>query len=56
MTVKSWSLAIKSIIKTGSITLPVFAYTIYNLKNNQLRGDKFKNKSLLYGGLKNPQW
>jgi hypothetical protein len=44
---------VKSFLPVGIF---IAGYTYYHTKHTQLRRDLFKNKSNLFGGLKNPQY
>ncbi len=56
MTLTPWTYTFNVMTKYSLWAIPTLTYVFYYKKSEEIRGDKFKNKSKLFGGLKNPQY
>lgn len=52
----AWQLAASFLFKSVPLLTVGIGYSYYLFKNHRIRCDTFKNKSRLFGGLKNPQY
>jgi hypothetical protein len=52
----AWQHAFITVGKGAPVLFAMVMYAEYYRKNTEARSDSFKNKSRLFGGLKNPQY